>query len=462
MTRPLPYNLPAEIATIGAAMLVGRDALERVEDLRPDDFWQPAHADIWSAILDLDAEGTRPELIAIQNKLQALGQLGRVGGLARLMEISDSVFTAEQIGYHAQIVREKAGLRRLIMLCGQIGAEAYEAERPDALIQEVTTKAPECYAVAESGRSAQEVLKGISDKVQARLNMTPEEKAAAEALDGIPTPIGDLNEKLLYGGFIIPGITVVAAPSSQGKSAFVKDLVGCNARAQSRVAKEEQRGAVVWSIEDEAEGPMSRMVSPVSGIDARDIRRGDVAPEQMKHFHAGVSTYWNSKIHFFERIPATIEEFKAKTRRAVQKLNANLLVIDYLQLMRSGERVFNRQQEIDAVMDGIIDLANSLTGCATVLVSQLRRVHDARPSIEDLYHSAKIEQSANTIVLIYSPKDLAEAFPGYKGVILGKQKDGPTGLVVAGFDGPTVTFGNAGPMGFEYYQKIHKRKGPKQ
>lgn len=442
-------------------MLVGREALDKIEGLKAEEFFQPANAEIWEAILDLDAEGTFPSLVALENKLEAMGKLARVGGINRLMDLSDAVHTAQQVENTAKIVREKAGLRRLIMLCEQVGAEAYGAERPDDLIQEITAKASECYAVAEDGRSIREVLGGIKDKVETRLRMTDEERAAAEALDGIPTPIHDLNELLLYGGFVIPGITVVGAPSSQGKSAFVKDIVGCNARAQSSKTLDQQRGSVVWSIEDAAEGPASRLVAPVSGIDARAIRKGNVDPHQMKDFVSGVSTYWNSKVHFFERIPPTIEEFKAKTRRAVQKMNANLLVIDYLQLMRSGARVMTRQQEIDAVLDGIIDLANSLTDCATVLVSQLRRVHDARPSIEDLYHSAKIEQSANTIILIYAPKDLAEEYPEYKGIDLAKQKDGPTGLVVAGFDGPTVTFSDPGPASVDYYQKIAKRKGPR-
>jgi replicative DNA helicase len=455
--RQLPQAREAEEAVISAAMLAGRDAIDLAAGLRAREFFDPGNQEIWTSILDLDAEGTAPDVIALENKLKASGRIERVGGINRLLDLSAKVATAQFTSNHARIIREKAGLRNLIMLCGTTAAEAYGAEAPDALIGHLVTQAPECYALAEEGRTFEEVAKRLAAEVRARQLMTDEERAAAEARACIPTVIDELNQMLIFGGLPVGRITVVGARSSGAKSAFAKDLVRSN--ADRPLEKGKGGSSVVWSMEDRAESPVARMIAPISGIAAQDILRCDVLPKDTLDFHTAVSRYYNKKILFLERIPPSIEEFKSKTRRAVQRQGANLLIIDYLQLMRTGEKVWSRQQEVDACLDGVIELANSLPDTATVLVSQLKRTHEGRPTMEDLYHSAKIEQSAHTIILLYAPKALVEEYPDYKGIDVVKQKDGGIGLLVAGWDGPTISFKNPGHHAYSYLQALYGHKG---
>lgn len=433
--RVPPHSLEAERAVVSALLLDPARVLQESSAgaLDPGDFYQPALGELVRAAKQLHQRGEAVDVVTLEAHLRTGGKLKGVGGASGLAELAAASPTAANVDHHAAIVRDRAALRRLIRVAAEVQAEAYAAERPDDLVRRAEEQIRSCYTVDEAGRSLQDVLRGIYDACR------PD--SATTTTRGVPTGLTDLDEALTYRGVPTGLVTTIGAPTNTGKSALA------NAIAMNAALRGE---AVVYAtFEDRAESPAGRALAALSGIPNDEIQRAEIDAGYWRRFEHAVGQLWQARVHYIEQVPRSAGALVTQCQRSVKRLGASLLVLDYLQLLRSGQRLWNRQEEVDTVFSAILDLALSLPNTATVLVSQLRRTGDERPTRETLYHSGKLEQGSHTILLLWAPKKAAEH--PCRLCIVEKQKDGEPRDVVLGWDGPHVRFHDANSMVADEY-----------
>ncbi|GAA3023117.1 replicative DNA helicase [Actinokineospora globicatena] len=424
MDRKPPQDLRAEQSVLGGMML-SKDAIaDVVEALRPGDFYLPKHQIIYDCVLDLYGRGEPADPITVSAELERRGELRKVGGAPYLHTLISIVPTAANAGYYAEIVAEKAILRRLveagtrIVQLGYQGAEGADVteivDRAQASIYEVTER-----SMSEDYVALEELLQPTMDEIDAIASR------GGSSL-GIPTGFVDLDE--ITNGLHPGQMIIVAARPGVGKSTLGLDF------ARSCSIKHGM-SSVIFSLEMSRTEITMRMLSAEAKIRLGDMRGGRMTDDDWTRLARRMSEISEAPMFVDDSPNMTMMEIRAKARRLKQRHDLKLVVVDYLQLMSSGKRVESRQQEVSEFSRQLKLLAKEIE-VPVIAISQLNRGPeqrtDKRPMLSDLRESGSLEQDADMVILINRPDAWERDDPraGEADLILAKHRAGPTATVV--------------------------------
>jgi replicative DNA helicase len=398
-------------------MLLSKDAIsDVVEILRERDFYRPAHELIYDAIVDLYGRGEPADPVTVSAELTKRGDLVRAGGAPYLHTLISSVPTAANAGYYAKIIRERAIMRRLVEAGTKIVQLGYtdEGEVDDAVDQAQA----EVYAVTER-RQAEDYVQ-LSELLPAAYDEI-EKISAGVVGEGVKTGFKDLDA--LTNGFHPGNMIVLAARPAVGKSTLGLDI----ARYAS-IHKRET--SVIFSLEMSRSEITMRMLSAEARVPLNNIRSGQLGEEEWAKMARRMGEISDAPLFIDDSPNLSLMEIRAKARRLKQRHNLKLVVIDYLQLMTSGKKVENRQQEVSEFSRHLKLLAKELN-VPVVAISQLNRSpeqrSDKKPMLSDLRESGSIEQDADVVILLHR-EDLYDSQnrSGEADLIVAKHRNGPT------------------------------------
>ncbi len=411
-------------------MLLEPDAVQlAIEHLQPEYFFQPKNARIFEAICSLFVEDVGIDLLTVKEALEKRGHLDRVGGVYYLTELSAQVASAANIQHHARIVSEKALLRSLISTMSKRVTQAYDP-RSDAfgLLDQVETDIFQL-SEAQQRRSAQHIQVLLEETLEnlKKIHATPN-----RGVTGVPSGFTDLDR--LTGGWQSSDLIIIAARPSMGKTALA---LAC-ARNAARLDYL-QTPVAVFSLEMSSEQLTQRLLTAEARVNAQAARTGRLQDRDFATLLQAASTLERMPI-FLDDTPALgILELRAKARRLKADHDIGLVVLDYLQLMH-GTAASNREQEIAQISRSLKSLAKELN-IPVVALSQLNRGVESRggnkrPQLSDLRESGSIEQDADVVLFIYRAERYGimededhNPTEGIAEIIIGKQRNGPTGSV---------------------------------
>jgi replicative DNA helicase len=429
-----PQNLEAEQSVLGAILLENSALNKSLEILSPDDFYKEAHRRIFSAILDLSERNDAIDLVTITEHLRQKNELEQVGGASYLTALVNSVPTAANIRFHSKIIHEKALLRNLIQIATDIVTMGYEdSERVENLLDfaEQSIFGISERKVRPSFIPVKEILKGTFETIEALY----EKK---ERVTGLPTGFTDLDERT--SGLQPSDLIVVAGRPSMGKTSLalgVAQHVGLY-----------RRGTVaIFSLEMSKEQLVLRMLCSEARVDAHKLRSGFLGKADWPKLTTVAGRLTEAAI-FIDDTPAlSVLEMRAKARRLKAEHGLDLIVVDYLQLMRGRGEADTREQEISEISRSLKALAKELH-VPVIALSQLSRAvesrSDKRPMLADLRESGAIEQDADVVLFIYRGElyHSTEENRGVAEVVIGKQRNGPVGTVQLAFMDKYTRFEN--------------------
>ena len=414
--RTPPQDLVAEQSVLGG-MLLSKDAIgEVVEILRQRDFYRPAHELIFDVILDLYGRGEPADPVTVSAELTKRGEIAKAGGAPYLHTLISAVPTAANAGYYAKIVRERAIARRLVEAGTKIVQLGYAAEGE---IDDVVDLAEqEVYQVTE--RRAGEDFVQLNTLIPAALDQI-ERLQSGELAEGVKTGFKDLDA--LTNGLHPGNMIVVAARPAVGKSTLGLDI------ARS-AAIQNGECAVIFSLEMSRSEITMRMLSAEARVSLNNIRSGSLSEDEWSRLARRMGEINDAPLFIDESPNLSMMEIRAKARRLKQRHDLKLVVIDYLQLMTSGKKVENRQQEVSEFSRQLKLLAKELN-VPVIAISQLNRSPeqraDKKPMLSDLRESGSIEQDADVVILLHRD-DLYDSQnrSGEADLIVAKHRNGPT------------------------------------
>ncbi|CAB4340416.1 unannotated protein [freshwater metagenome] len=414
--RTPPQDVLAEQSVLGG-MLLSKDAIsEVVEILRERDFYRPAHELIYDAILDLYSRGEPADPVTVSAELTKRGDLTRAGGAPYLHTLISSVPTAANASYYAKIIRERAIMRRLVEAGTKIVQLGYTVE--GEVDEAVNQAQAEVHAVTER-RAAEDYIQ-LSELLPAAFDEI-EKISSGVVGEGVKTGFKDLDA--LTHGFHPGNMIVLAARPAVGKSTLGLDI----ARYAS-IHKGDT--SVIFSLEMSRSEITMRMLSAEARVPLNNIRSGALSDEEWARMARRMGEISEAPLFIDDSPNLSLMEIRAKARRLKQRHNLKLIVIDYLQLMTSGKRVENRQQEVSEFSRQLKLLAKELN-VPVVAISQLNRSpeqrSDKKPMLSDLRESGSIEQDADVVILLHRD-DLYDQQnrSGEADLIVAKHRNGPT------------------------------------
>jgi replicative DNA helicase len=429
--RTPPQDVPAEQSVLGA-MMMSKDAIANVvETVKGRDFYRPSHELIYDAILDLYGKGEPADPITVAAELTRRGEIGKVGGHVYIHDLLSSVSIAANAGYYAEIVREKAVLRRLVEASIRIAQMGYEGTGEVADIVDLAQQT--IYNVTEGKTS--EDYKPLSELIEPTWNELEAIASRGGRLAGVPTGFAELDE--LTNGLHPGQMIIIAARPAIGKSTLALDF------ARSAAIKHKQTTAI-FSLEMSASEIMTRLLSAEGGLKLHHLRTGKLADSDWEQL-AKVTGRIESAPLFIDDSPnLTMMEIRAKARRMKQRYDLKLVIIDYLQLMSSGKKVENRQVEVSEFSRQIKLLAKELQ-IPVIAISQLNRGSeqrtDKKPLLSDLRESGSLEQDADMVILLHREDAYnKDERPGEADFIVAKHRNGETKTITAAFQGHLSRF----------------------
>lgn len=434
--RVPPQDVAAEQSVLGS-MLLSKDAItECVEMVQSHDFYRPAHEMIHTAIGELYGRGEPVDAITVSDEMSKRGELQRIGGTAYLHQLIASVPTAANASYYAQIITERAMLRRLVDAGTKIVQLGYAREGGD--VEEIVNAAQaEIYAVADQ-RTGDD-YHPLGDLLEGTLDEIEHNSGATGEMSGVPTGFTRLDE--LTNGFGPGQMIIVAARPAVGKSTFALDI------ARSAAIKNDM-ATVVFSLEMSRSEITMRLLAAEAEIPLQNLRKGGLEDHHWTRLGETQGRLREVPLYIDDSPNMALMEIRAKCRRLKQRNNLKLVVIDYLQLMSSGKRVESRQQEVSEFSRALKLLAKELE-VPVIALSQLNRGPeqrtDKKPQMSDLRESGSIEQDADMVILLHreSMYERESERAGEADVIVAKHRNGPTDTIVVAFQGHYSKFANA-------------------
>lgn len=430
--RTLPNDLLSEQSTIGG-MLLSQEAIAEVfEFVKADDFYAPKHETIFNAILSLYSKGEPTDVITVTDELIKNGDLVRAGGADYLHQLTSIVPTAANAPFYAQIVAEKATLRRLVEVGTRIAQMGYSNEGE---VEDLVNRAQEdVYAVTRAGVGEDYVP--LFDSIEAAVDEMERAQSRGGDMVGVPTGFTELDEMThgLHGGQFV----ILAARPAVGKSTLALDFA-------RNAAIKHKKPVIFFSLEMGRAEIAMRLLSAESRIYLQSMRKGSLSDNDWQRL-AGVRGEINSAPLYIDDSPnLTLVEIRAKCRRMAQRVGLEMIVIDYIQLMTSGKKVESRQQEVSEFSRALKLLAKELN-VPVVAISQLNRNSEKSdnkvPEISQLRESGSLEQDADVVILLHREAMFEREHPraGEADLILAKQRNGPTGTITVNFLGQFSKF----------------------
>ncbi|KGI77616.1 replicative DNA helicase [Oleiagrimonas soli] len=443
--RVPPHSIEAEQSVLGGLML-SPDAFDRVADrLIEEDFYRKDHRLIWRAITGLADRGMPFDAVTLGDWFEANELTEMIGSPGYLVELANSTPSAANITAYAGIVREKSVLRQLIDAGTTITEDGYRPEGRST--QEVLEAAEQkVFHIAEAGARGRKSTVPMREAVKDAFRILTERYQNKGQLTGLPTGFTDLDDRT--AGLQPSDLIIVAARPSMGKTAFSVNI------AESAAIRS-KKPVVIFSMEMSASQLAFRLISSVGRIHQQNLRTGDLAEEDWPRVTSAITMLSDAKI-FIDDTPALSPvELRSRSRRLQREHGSlGLIVIDYLQLMQVPGNKENRATEISEISRGLKALAKELN-VPVIALSQLNRSleqrSDKRPMMSDLRESGAIEQDADVILFIYRDEYYNPESPdkGKAEIIIGKQRNGPTGTVKLTFLGQFTKFENFTPESYE-------------
>ncbi len=420
-----PHSVEAEQAVLGGVFLRHDSLYTLMEILREEDFYLPAHRVIFAAFRELFRKSVPVDLITTAEQLKSMSQLEEAGGAAYLAELARGIVSAANAEYYAGIVRDKAMARQLISSCAEIIGNSFEPGQDVRALLDESEQAIMAISQRGSGRAykdAAELTKQVFDDLHARATRH-------EMTTGVPTGYSGLDN--MTAGLQPSDLIILAARPSMGKTAFALNI-GMRAAIRSQIP------VVIYSLEMSMQQLIMRMLCAWGKVDLKRMRISYLNDEDWQGLYAAGEVFREAPIYIDDTPSLTPLEVRARTRRLKAEKGVGLVIIDYLQLMRSARKTDSRELEISDISRNLKAMAKELN-VPVIALSQLNRKveertgDNRRPILSDLRESGAIEQDADVIMFIYReaaymkpadrpPVDVAE-------IIIGKQRNGPVGTV---------------------------------
>ncbi len=437
--RVPPHDLLAEQSTVGG-MLLSKDAVaDVIEAVRGIDFYLPKHEIIFDAILTLYSHGEPTDVIAVTDELTKNGDLSRAGGAEYLHTLTSLVPTAANAGFYANIVAEKAVLRRLVEAGTRIVQMGYASE--GEVVDLVNNAQAEIYGVT-GGVEAEDYVP-LTDAVTTAIDEIEAAKGRDGQMVGVPTGFAELDQ--LTNGLHPGQLIILAARPAIGKSTLGLDF----ARA---AAIKHDMPTIIFSLEMGRSEIAMRLLSAETAVPLQSMRKGTVHSQDWTTIAQTRGRINDAPLYIDDSPNMTLVEIRAKCRRLKQRVGLKMVIIDYLQLMTSGKRVESRQQEVSEFSRALKLLAKELA-VPVIAISQLNRGPeqraDKRPALSDLRESGSIEQDADMVILLHREAAYEPDSPrqGEADFIVAKHRNGPTATVTVGFHGHFSRFVDLPPGG---------------
>tara|TARA_B100000963_G_scaffold316466_1_gene296288 strand:+ start:4415 stop:5836 length:1422 start_codon:yes stop_codon:yes gene_type:complete len=452
-----PANLEAEQALLGS-ILVNNDIIDEIANIiNPTSFFDPAHTKIYEVIENLNNKGMIANPITLKNYFEKDNMLDEVGGTEYLVKLTRFSGSVKQSIDYAKIIHEMYLRRELVLISDNLSSDTLNTKELNAeKIIENTEKS--LFDLAERGSFSQSFLK-FNQALDQTIEMATQAMKSDRGIVGVPTGLSDLDEKL--GGLHKSDLIIIAGRPSMGKTALATNIA-YNA-AQDILSRQEKSSVAFFSLEMSSEQLSTRILSEQARIKSDDIRRGKVTEEEINRYIETSRNIYNLPLFIDETPAITIATLSNRARRIKRLFGVSLVVVDYIQLMRSNSnKNEGRVQEISEITQGLKALAKEL-GVPILALSQLSRAveqrDDKQPQLADLRESGSIEQDADVVMFVYREAYYLERkepklgsiehaewrskmndVHGLADIILGKQRHGPTGTVKVEFEGIYTKF----------------------
>ena len=436
----LPNSTEAEISVLGAMLQDSNAVLRAAEQLKPDDFYQPEHKEIFTALADMNSRQTAIDLVTVQAELARRGTLDGVGGIRYLMKINADVPTAANVQSYIDIVREKSTLRRLITACQGIMKECYSQNRE---LDEVLGGAEKAIFDIVMNRQGGEELRPISEGLDKAFAIIEENAKHPNEIIGVPTGFIDLDAMLtgLHPGELI----IIGARPAMGKTSFAMNIA-------EHAAMNKGKTTAVFTLEMPKEQIALRMLCSDARVDMQKVRKGTLHDDDWMRLAKSLGPLSASPMYIDDTAALSPTQLRSRCRRLMMEKGLDLVVIDYLGLMRSDGRSESRNMEVSEISRRLkaiaLELKIPIIACAQLSRANKDRI-DKRPVLSDLRDSGSIEQDADVVMFLhreeYYNRETEDKNIGE--VILSKQRSGPLGTVKLAWLSEFTTFANLAKEG---------------
>lgn len=422
--KGLPSNVEAERSILGAILLDNAVCNQAIELLRRDDFFLDSHRRIFEKMIALTERIMPIDLITLSDELRRAGEFEQIGGATYIASLIDGVPRTDTIEPYAKLVKSKSMLRKLITASNQIIALAFEEEDEAVLIVDKAEQM--IFQIAED--RARVGFQYVGDVAHQRLEQIEQMAGRPEMITGVPTGFTDFDR--MTSGLQRQELIVIAARPSMGKTALALNM--------AQYASKNGNVVGIFSLEMSAPQLVSRLLCSEARVDAHRLRTGYLNREEWARLADGLRRLCETKVYIDDTPGVGVLEMRAKSRRLKAEHGLDLLIIDYLQLMAGRGRIESRQQEVSQISRDLKILAKELD-VPVIALSQLSRAPEQRsehkPQLSDLRESGAIEQDSDVVCFIfreelYNPTDENQ---GKAELIVGKQRNGPTGTIELAF-----------------------------
>lgn len=448
LSKLQPQARDLEEAVLGAMMLEKYAPEKVVSYLSKDAFYVESHQHIYEAIVQLFNDGNPVDILTVTDKLRKNGTLEAAGGAYYITSLTNKVSGAANIEYHAHIVIQKSIQRKLISVAAEIGSSAFE-ETTDAF-ELLDNSEKKLFEIKEESMTKN--YDSVTDLIAKAIKEIEESKGETEGLTGIPTGFTELDR--MTSGWQKSDLIILAARPGMGKTAFVLSM----ARNAAVLAN---KAVAIFSLEMSSLQLTKRLIASEAELSSEKIRSGKLEEHEWQQLHTKISTIEDAKLYIDDTPALSVLELKAKARRLKRQKGLDLIIIDYLQLMRAEESTKNggnREQEISYISRSLKGLAKELD-IPVIALAQLSRAveqrQDKRPVLSDLRESGSIEQDADLVTFIYRPEyygvtqdEEGNDNEGLTEIIIRKHRNGSPGTVNLKF---VKHFGKFADWGYSDY-----------
>jgi replicative DNA helicase len=422
--KGLPSNVEAERSILGAILLDNAVCNQAIELLRRDDFFLDSHRRIFDKMVSLTERLMPIDLITLSDELRRAGEFEQIGGATYIASLIDGVPRTDTIEPYAKLVKQKSMLRKLISASQQIVSLAFEEEdEADVIIDKAEHM---IFQIAED--RVRQGFQYIGDVAHRRLEEIEQMAGRPEMITGVPTGFTDFDR--MTSGLQRQELIVIAARPSMGKTALALNMAQYAAKNANVVG--------IFSLEMSAEQLVSRLLCSEARVDAHRLRTGYLNREEWARLADALRRLCETKVFIDDSAAVSVMEMRAKCRRLKAEHGLDMLIIDYLQLMAGRGRIESRQQEVSQISRDLKGLAKELD-VPVIALSQLSRAPEQRsehkPQLSDLRESGAIEQDSDVVCFIYREElyNPTDENQGMAELIIGKQRNGPTGMVQLAF-----------------------------
>ena len=454
-----PANLEAEQALLGS-ILVNNDIIDEISSIvTPSVFYDPGHIKIYEVIQNLNNKGMIANPITLKNYFEKDNMLNEVGGTEYLVKLTRFSGSTKQAVDYAKIIHEMYLRRELVLISNKLSSDTMNASTEEQNAENIIEDTEKSlFDLAERGSFSRSFLK-FNQALDQTIQMATQAMQNDQGIVGVPTGLTDLDEKL--GGLHKSDLIIIAGRPSMGKTALATNIA-YNA-AQNILKRQEKSSVAFFSLEMSSEQLSTRILSEQAKIKSDDIRRGKVSEEEINRYIETSRNIYNLPLFIDETPAITIATLCNRARRIKRLFGLDLIVVDYIQLMRSNlNKNEGRVQEISEITQGLKALAKELS-VPVLALSQLSRAveqrDDKQPQLADLRESGSIEQDADVVMFVYRESYYLERkqpklgsiehaewqskmndVNGLADIILGKQRHGPTGTIKVEFEGIYTKF----------------------